>query len=203
MPFDEEVIVPFPCAREAVPMGKEFRSTWLAGSLAVIRAHGAFERYLANLPARYHDPILRSVAGTWLPAEVAVAHYRAVDALGISGPERVQWGREITANLQKTIFSVGFSAAREIGVTPWTMLKLVPVSFSREWRGGAVAVFRCGPKDARVEIAGFPCSPIPHCRAGLRGVVMALCDRVCTKSYAQEIRALCTESTLGFGVSWA
>jgi hypothetical protein len=200
---DEETIVAFPVARELVPMGTEFRSTWLAGSIEILKARGAFERYLANLPERYHDPILRSIAGTWLPADVAVAHYCAIDALGISTPERVEWGKEITRNLQKTIFSIGFSAARDVGVTPWSMLRLFPATFTREWRGGAVGVFKVGPKDARVEIVGFPCAPIGHCRAGLRGVIAAMCELVCTKAYANEIRHLCTGSTLGFRVAWA
>jgi hypothetical protein len=201
--FDEEVIVPFPVARELVPMGTEFKSTWLAGSLGVLKAHGAFERYLENLPAKYHDPILRSIAGTWLPAEVAVAHYRAIDALGIGTQERIEWGKEITKRLQKTIFSVGFHAAREVGVTPLTMLKTFPVQFAREWIGGGTAVFRIGPKDARVEIVGFPISSIAHCRTGLRGVLGGMCELVCTKAYVSEIRELCTDSTLGYRVAWA
>jgi hypothetical protein len=203
VPYDEEAIVPFPVARELVPMGTEFKSTWLAGSIGVLKAHGAFERYVANLPGKYHEPILRSIAGTWLPAEVAVAHYRAIDALGISTPERIAWGKEITQHLKKTIFSVGFSAARDVGVTPWAILKLFPTSFTREWRGGAAAIFRVGPKDARVEIAGFPVSPIPHCRTGLRGVLAGMCELVCTKAYANEIKPLCTDTTLGYRVAWA
>lgn len=203
MPFEEEVIVPFPVARELVPVGTAFKSTWLSGSLGVVKAHGAFDLYLANLPRRYHDPILRSIAGTWLPAEVAVAHYQAIDALGISTPERIEWGKEITHRLQKTIFSVGFAAARDVGVTPWMILRAMPVSFAREWKGGAVAIFKVGPKDARIELAGFPCAPIPHCRTGLRGVIAGMCELVCTKAYANEIRELCTDLTLGYRVSWA
>ena len=203
MPFEEEVVVPFPVARELVPMGTEFRSTWLNGSIEVLKTHGAFERYLENLPKELHEPILRSIAGTWLPAHIAVAHYRAIDALGVSTPERIAWGKEITRHLRKTIFSIGFHAARDVGVTPWAILKLFPVSFTREWRGGAAAVFKVGPKDARVEIAGFPISSIPHCRTGLRGVIGGMCELVCTKVYVNEIRDLCTESTLGYRVAWA
>ncbi len=184
-------------------MGTEFRSTWLNGSLTVLRSRGYFDAYLANLPPRYHDPILRSIAGTWLPAEVVVAHYRAIDALPLTTLERVDWGREVTKNLQRTIFSAAFAAARTAGVTPWAIMKVFPVSVSREWKGGAMAVFKVGPKDARIEIVGIPCLGIGHCRAGLRGITMALCELVCTKAYAQDIPELCGDSTLGFRVAWA
>jgi hypothetical protein len=203
VPFEEEVIVPFPVPRHLVPMGTEFKSTWLSGSIGVLKAHGVFEQYLEKLPAKYHDPILRSIAGTWLPAEVAVEHYRAIDALRVSTPERVEWGKEITRRLQKTIFSVGFHAARDVGVTPWMILKVFPVQFSREWKGGGTAVFKVGPKDARIEIVGFPVASIGHCRAGLRGVIGGMCELVCTKAYVSEIRELCTDSQLGYRVAWA
>jgi hypothetical protein len=203
VPFEEEVIVPFPVPRDRVPMGTEFKSTWLSGSLGVVKAHGHYERYLERLPKQYHEPILHSVAGTWLPAIVAVEHYRAIDSLGISTPERIEWGKEITRRLQKTIFSVGFHAARDAGVTPWSMLKVFPVQFMREWRGGGTAVFKLGPKDARVEVVGFPIAPIAHCRTGLRGVIGGMCELVCTKCYVSEIRELCTDTTLGYRVAWA
>jgi hypothetical protein len=83
------------------------------------------------------------------------------------------------------------------------MMRAFPISYSREWRGGAVAVFKTGPKDARVEMVGFPCAPIPHCRQGLRGVIGGMCELVCTKAYVSEIRGLCTDTTLGYTVAWA
>lgn len=202
-PVLDEVVVPFRVPRDQITMGTEFKSTWLTASLDLLRERGLFERYLENLPKPYHEAVIHSIAGVWLPAEVCVAHYRAADALGLSPLEHVALGKAVTLRLQKTIFSIGFRAARELGVTPWTLLKLLPTSWHREWKGGGVAIFKLGPKEARVEIVGFGGMEFAYCRNGLRGVITGLCELVCTKAYAQEIRGLCTKTTAGFRVSWA
>jgi hypothetical protein len=199
----EETIVPFRVPRHRIPMGTEFRSTWLTASLEIFRERGYFDRYLANLEPDYHEPILRSIAGVWLPDSICVAHYRAADALGLSVQEQLANGKAALQRLQKTIFSFGFHAAREVGVTPWTMLKALPKTWDREWRGGGIGIFKIGPKDARIEIIGFRGCAIAYCRNGMRGVAMGLCELVCSKAYAREIPALCTDSTVGFHVSWA
>jgi hypothetical protein len=198
-----EPVVPFRVRREHVPLGTAFRSTWLSASLGRLRERGLLQRYQELLPATHHDAVLRSIAGTWLPAEIAVAHYRALDGLGDGHAEMIQGGREITRRLEKTIFALGFRAARELGVTPWSTLRMLPTIFEREWRGGGMAVFRLAPKDARIEFAGFPCAPVPYCRIGMRGVIMAMCEPVCTKAFCREISHLCSETTLGYTVSWA
>jgi hypothetical protein len=197
-----EVVVPFRYPRERIPMGTEFRSTWLTASLEALRARGLFDRYLALLPKEHHEPIVQSIAGVWLPAAIAVAHYRACDALALSTQDQIALGRDVVKRLDKTIFSLGFRAAREVGVTPWTTIKMLPAAFEREWRGGACGVFKAGPKDARIEIVGFPCSPIPYCRTALHGVVTGLCEIVCSKAYVQDVRALNTDTTMGFRVAW-
>jgi hypothetical protein len=199
----EEAVVPFRVPRNQIAMGTEFRSTWLTASLQLLRDKGLFDRYLVELPREYHDPILHSVAAVWLPARVCVAHYAACDKLGISTQEAVQNGKEITRRLQKTIFSVGFRIAREAGITPFRTLGALHAVWHREWRGGDVAVFKIGPKDARIEIVGYPGAAIPYCRHGLRGIAMGMSELVCTKAYAQEIRELCTATTLGFRIAWA
>ena len=199
----EDVIAPFRAPREQVGITTEFRSTWLTASLDGLRERGYFDRYLANLPREHHDAIVHSIAGVWLPAAVCVAHYKACDALGLSTADQIANGRAVFARLQKTIFSVGFRAAREAGVTPWNVLKVLPAVFHREWRGGGCGIFKMGPKDARIELIGFPCAAIPYARIALRGVAMAMCELVCEKAYAQDIRYLCTETSIGYRVAWA
>jgi hypothetical protein len=162
-----------------------------------------FDRYLENLPRAYHEPILQSIAGTWLPVDICVAHYKAIDALGLAVTEQVQLGKEAIQRLQKTIFSMAFHAVREAGVTPFRILRSLPSAWDREWKGGGIAVWKVGPKDARVEIVGFPGCAIPYCRNGIRGIAMGMCELVCTKAYAQEIRGLTSSTTLGIRVSWA
>ena len=198
-----EVVAPFRVSRELVRPTTEFKSTWLTASLETLRARQHFDRYLKLLPPEHHDPVLNSIAGVWLPMEVCVAHYRACDALGLSVAEQIMIGRGVLERLQKTIFSLAFRIAREAGVTPWTMLKIFPAEFERQWRGGACGIFKVGPKDARVELIGFPVAAIPYTRIALRGMVMGLSELVCTKCYVHDIRERCNSSTIAYRVAWA
>ena len=198
-----EVVAPFRVSRELVRPTTEFKSTWLTASLETLRARAHFDRYLTLLPREHHDPVLNSIAGVWLPMEVCVAHYRACDALGLSVAEQIMIGRGVLERLQKTIFSLAFRIAREAGVTPWTMLKSFPAEFDRQWRGGACGIFKLGPKDARVELIGFPVAAIPYTRIALRGMVMGLSELVCTKCYVHDIRELCDATTIAYRVAWA
>ncbi len=63
---------PVPC-----PPVRHARSTILLGSMASLRAAGHFETYAAALPVEHRDVLFQTVAGVWIPVEVARAHYRA------------------------------------------------------------------------------------------------------------------------------
>jgi hypothetical protein len=180
-----------------------FKSTWLTASLDTLRARGHFDRYVENLDPGHRDTILSSVAGAWVPVEVCLAHYRACEALGLSLEEQIQMGRGVLHKLERTIFSLAFRVAREAGMTPWTMLRVLPIEFDRQWRGGACGIFRVGPKDARIEMIGFPVSAIPYARIALRGLTMGLCDLVCRRSYVHDVRELCNDTTIAYRVAWA
>jgi hypothetical protein len=198
-----EVVVPFRMARQQVTLATAFRSTWLTASLDGLRSQGHFARYLELLSPRHRDAVLHSIAGVWLPMDVALAHYSACDALGLTQAAQVAMGREVLKRLRKTIFSLAFHAARDVGVTPWSLIKLLPAQFEREFRGGACGIFRVGPKDARVELIGFPLSVSPYTRAALRGIAHGLCEPLCSRVYTYELRELCTPTTIGYRVAWA
>jgi hypothetical protein len=198
-----DAVVPFRVPRDRVRPTSEFKSTWLSASLDTLRARGHFERYLAHLPLEHHAPILESIAGVWLPTEICYAHYRACDSLGLSVPEQIMMGRGVLDRMQKTIFSLAFRVAREAGVTPWTMLRTLPSEFERQWRGGACGIFKLGPKDARIEMIGFPCAAIPYSRIALRGVAIGLAELVCAKCYVSDVKELCNDTTIAYRVAWA
>jgi hypothetical protein len=200
---DAEVVVPFRVSRELVRPTTAFKSTWLTASLETLRARGHFPRYLENLEPAYHEVILNSIAGTWVPVAVCLAHYRACDALGLSVSEQLEIGRGVLDRLKRTIFSLAFRIAREAGVTPWTMLKSFPAEFERQWRGGACGVFQLGPKDARLEFIGFPVAAIPYARIALRGMAIALCELVCTRCYVHDVRELCNDTVIAYRIAWA
>jgi hypothetical protein len=184
-------------------MATQFRSTWLSSSLRSLRERELLDAYLRHLPPRHHEAVLAPVAGLWLPIEVAIAHYDACDALALSSVDVLAIGREATSRVHGTILSTFVRLARDAGITPWTALPRMHELWARIWIGGGVSVAKLGPKEARIEIAGWPCAASPYCRTALRGVLPGIVDLFCTKSYAREVQKLATETTLGYVLSWA
>lgn len=180
-----------------------FRSTWLASSLRALRERGLLDRYFAALPTRFADDIRTSIAGAWLPVDVAVAHYAACDSLRLPTFEQFAIGAEVMRFAQKTVFAFAFRVATEAGITPWSAFKAQSRMWQSVWRGGDVGVVSLGPKEARVEVVGWPCARFAYCRIAMRGLLTAQTQLFCRKAYVIDIAALCTESTLGYRVSWA
>jgi hypothetical protein len=200
----EEVVVPFPAGgRAAVQPAARFRSTWLASSLRSLRDRHLFEAYERNLDPAHRERILATVAGTWLPIETCLAHYDACDALHLPNAEIIQIGREAANHVHGTLLATFVRLAKGAGVTPWTVLTRLQELWCRIWIGGAVCVVKLGPKEARVEIEAWPCAGSHYCRTAMRGVIPAITDLFCQRSYANEIAKLTTKTSLGFLVSWA
>jgi hypothetical protein len=186
-----------------VPAATEFRSTWLSASLRSLRERELFDSYLASIPDRHRDAVQGTVVGVWLPVEVAVAHYRACDALGLPQNEIFAIGCEVTRRVHGTLLSTAVRLVTEAGVTPWTIFAQLNRIWARIWVGGAICVLKVGPKEARLEIVGWPCSASPYTRVAMRGVLTAMSDMFCSKTYVSELPRLCTSTTLGYRIAWA
>jgi hypothetical protein len=189
--------------KHRAPVATEFRSTWLASSLRALRERHLLESYFAALTPAYSDIVRSSIAGAWLPIDVAIAHYHACDGLGLSTLDQLAIGAEVTRFAQTTSFGLTLRIATEMGVTPWACFQVQQRLWRAVWRGGDVSVFRLGPREARVEILGWPCSAIAYCRIAMRGMLNAQTALFCRKSYVAEVSSLCTASTLGYRVAWA
>jgi hypothetical protein len=182
---------------------RRFRSTWLCSSLAALRERGLFTRYLTFLPTEYHPVVAATLAGTWLPIEVAVAHYRACDQLELGSLEILSIGHEVTNRVHGSALRMVLTLAQGLGVTPWTALSRATSLWKRCWDGGEVSVTELGPKEARVAIAGWPCAGTNYCRVACRGMLTAVIAPFCGKAYVREEPRLCGSHTLGYVVAWA
>jgi hypothetical protein len=92
--------------------------------------------------------------------------------------------------------------AQGAGATPWTVLAQTPRLWSATCDGGAVAVAKLGPKEARVEIVGYPLAALHYNRVTMRGIVASLIQLLCTKVYMHELPKLCDARCLGMRASW-
>ena len=178
------------------------RSTWLLSSALTLREHGYFDRYAALLEPAWREQIVEAVTGVWLPVAAFQAHYRACDLLEIPEREQVGMGGHVTKRAAGIVMKLGIRMAREAGVTPWTALAQAPPLFTRVARGGAVAVYQVGPKEARVELLGYPVGWSTYARLAMRGCIAAIVGLVAERAYVSEILQRCTRSSLDYRVQW-
>lgn len=199
----EDWLVPLPASRNRVPDATEFRSTWITASQGTLRSRGLRERYEALVAPEHRDVLLNIIAGEWLPMAVARAHYTACDRLGLRTDELLEIGSEATRKANKTHIAFVARMAQVAGATPWTMLAQTPRIIARSFRGGgAIAVARLGPKDARLEIVGFPVAGLRYLRVTMRTIVGGMVELFCERAYVKDIAALCDERVLAMHISW-
>ncbi len=139
----------------------------------------------------------------WLPADIAETHYAACEQLGLDAPAQIALGAEVAERVHGTILSIAVKMAHEAGATPWTVLGQFGRLWGHIWVGGGVGVYKLGPKEARLEIVGWPCAKFTYCRNGILGVTQGLIQLFCRKVYVREVPRLCTSTSLGYRIAWA
>jgi hypothetical protein len=179
-----------------------FRSSWLASSLRALRDRELVERYRVRLPAQFHPMVFESVAGVWLPIEVAIAHYRAIDALELPARAAFDMGREIQTHAQAAVVQVALRGAKLVGITPWTIFSHFRKLWDRTWSGGDFAIYKAGPKEAELEIVGWSIAPSPYVRHSMRGVLEGATEMFCTRVHVREVARKCVGTSLGYRFSW-
>jgi hypothetical protein len=195
-----EVILPLPAT---VHPPRNVRSTLLLSSVAEVTGRGYAEPYFAALPREYHDIIRSTLAGVWLPFDVAIAHYKACDALGLSPDAQTQLGRAVEVRTRATLLGTAVRMAKGVGVTPWSVLPQLQRFWDRGFDGGGIVVTKSGPKDALVDIVRFPLNDIPYFRNSLRGMCSGILDLFCSKSWTLHRPGTRAPGSVSFHVQWA
>jgi hypothetical protein len=182
----EEVFLPFEQPRHRLPPCTRFRSTWLHSSLQTLRERGHYARYLTLLAPEHHEPILLTVAGSWIPVELARLHYEACNRLGLTPEEQTQMGMGVSRRSQHTVLSTAVRLARTGGVTPWSIMAQFNRLMQRGFEGGGVEVVRRGPKEASALFVGCSLFDIPYFRSGFRGILIDIVSLFCTRIFVHD-----------------
>jgi hypothetical protein len=201
----EEVIVPLRRPRDQVGLASDVRSTLVLGSIQSLRALGYFDRYTSLLDPASRDTILAVVAGVWLPMPIAMAHYQACDALGLTMEQEIALGHEVGNRIQGSFLGLILRTAKGAGVTPWSVLTELDRLWDRTFKGGGGPLTaKIGPKEARVELIGLPLLTVPYFRHAYRGTFLAGLEPFCNKLYIQEAGPIRTKATadVTFRLSW-
>jgi hypothetical protein len=195
------ILVPFQRERNAIATG--VRASLIISSLQSLRSHGHFDRYASLLEPRFGDLLTLSTAGVWLAVPLAMAHYRACDALQLPLRDQVELGRGVADRVQGPWLNVLAKGVRGAGVTPWAVLKQMPRLWDRVYQGGTGACVRqLGPKEAEVELAGLPMLGVPYFRNAYRGAFLAGLEPTCSKLYVNESGVM-LDTAATYRLSWA
>jgi hypothetical protein len=177
------------------------RSTLITSSLRTLEERGLLERYYSLLAPEHAATLRGAVAGTWLRVEVAIAHYRACDGLGLSTMEQVEMGRLVGDKIQGTLWGRLVTVAKQAGVTPWAVIERFDRFYERLTLGGGIAVTRLADKDALIDIYKVPLFETPYFAHAWRGVIQGICDLFCTRAYVKAGRLAGEKMT--YTLAWA
>jgi hypothetical protein len=198
----EAIVVPFSAPLERIPPVTRVRSTLLVSSIRSLAARNLFERYLTRLSPEHHETVRTLIAGTWLPIDLAMAHYEACDSIGLTASQQVEIGREVGAAIQGTFLGTIVRMARASGITPWALFAQYQKLWDRLLVGGGIEVVRDGPKEATLTYVNVPLVRVPYFRVAFRGVNLGACELFSSKVYATEVASSTTSTSLGIRLSW-
>jgi hypothetical protein len=149
------------------------RSTVLQSSIASLRQRGHFARWLTLVDPSHRETIVESLAPSWMPIEVAMAHYAACEALELPSSEQVAMGEAVGDRIQGSFLTTLMKSARAAGYNPLVLLGQFDRLYSRLFQGGSVQLTQTGPKDAEIEVRGLQTTRFPYFRVAFTGVVRA------------------------------
>jgi len=198
----EEIVVGLDVPPNRVPPTTKFRSTWIVASQNALRDCGFFDRYTKLLPDTHREELMTTVVGAWLPIAVAIAHYTTCERLGLSQRDTQNIAHILARHLNNAFVSVAGRFAKQVGATPWLPLSHSRRIWDRMCVGGGVAVYKEGPKEARIEVLQCTLAHIPYFRAGLLDIGLGLGKLFCDTMYAKQAPTRGSVTTIVYRASW-
>jgi hypothetical protein len=194
-----EIVLAFP---EPILRLRHVRSTLLQGGIASIKAGGEYDAYVAVVPAPVRAEIEGAVAGMWISADTAVAHYLACDDIGLSSESAVQRGRATFDRTKGLLLGTAIGVAKSAGVTPWSFAPYLQRFWLRGLDGGGVQAVKVGPKEMRLDIVACPLLRSHYFRGALRGLTAGLFELVSQKVYVHEAPGGSPQTAIALRVQW-
>jgi len=181
---------------------RSVRSTLLIASRTQLRLAGVFDAYTQHLPAFAREALDGVIAASWVPVELAHAHYAAADALDLPEEEIVALTRPSGEKLHQMFFTTAFRLARTAGLTPWTGLPVCLKILDRLFEGSGGALQQLGPKEARGVILAQPLIRHRYFRTGLvthLDLVLGLC---CHRGFIRITSVDTAKGTMALLLRW-
>lgn len=180
--YDPRLVVDYVSAQG--PHVTDIRGVLLQARMGLLKSAGHFEQYMEYLPVRYQDAVLNALASSWVPVEVGIAHFEALERMGLSDAQLAHIAEPHGASLFHSLFTTMVrGVARQAGAEGvWAAVKQADRIWSRMYLGGSCRVTQVGPKDAIIENIGLPYAQLRNYRVtycsflrGMFGVVTKTC----------------------------
>lgn len=178
------------------------RGTNFVAGLRWLREQGLEQRYMASLTPADRDSVVVVEATAWAPMPLVLAHYEALDALALTFEQRVEFGASVSRNINGVVLTTIARLAGKAGLTPLTPLSRAAKLFARNYRGGAVAVYKVAPNEARFEVHGAPMAVSACHRDNILGAFLDGARPFAADARVTEIVAKRTATSYALRVRW-
>lgn len=188
---------------EPVTRVSAVRSTLLQGSLAGLKEFGLYERWSDLIAPADRELIVDSIAPTWLPVEVALAHYEACNRMDVDPAQQAMIGAAVGARVQGTLLATAGKLARNVGVTPDVAARCFGPLWARLFQGGSLQIEQAGPKDLTLEFRQSVLARCAYYRGTLCGNVRSSAQLIGVKvAYSKQVSYDAGKDRLVIKLSW-
>ena len=175
----------------------------LASSISILRARRSEHEYFRALPPAHHEAIRSLVAQAWLPMELGVAHYQAMAVVFPETSDQLENGRLAAARAQNGYVQTIAKALHATGSADVTLgLKRIPGVIGRIILGGECEVSLAGPKDARIELRGFPILATAYVHNAWQGMFESSLGGFSRRIFVRQDLAYGRADRMALQVSW-
>jgi len=150
---EREIIIPY--TPEWRPLSA-VRSIVIHSSLNELKALGHFDRYREPMATSAYERLGDYLGPSWVPVELAIAHYEACDSMHLTNAQLEEMGRRVGDRLQGSLLVTLSRTARSAGFTPWLAMAPIYRMARRTFQGTIAQFVKLGPKELQVEILGNP-----------------------------------------------
>lgn len=138
------------------------RRMLVQSSIAELKLAGLYERYRAQVDPSSLRQIEDQIGPGWLALELAMAHYRGCDAIGIDDDQLEQLGATADEKLARTLTVT--STSGESAPSAWSLVGAFARLGKRIYDGGSIQYVKLGPKQLYIENIGNPLFSIHYYR---------------------------------------
>jgi hypothetical protein len=147
--------------------------------------------------------LIEVTAANWVSFPKACAHWRALDALGLSTSLLDDAGHFVGKHVHGALLATLVRLAGQLGASPWSALGQCDKLWTRTWRGGGVAVRKVTVHAALLDV--FDSAAVTSSRffrGSFRGAVACGIEPFCKRALVVEREERRTPTSFALRISW-